>query len=228
MARISVQQIMQFVAASTNQDPTMPTAGGDEYNLFLSFLNRAVQEFAEAHDWEDLRAEFYPVISGTTQATIALPQNFSHLAASPVHWGTGVTGGEEWPEILPEQRKLLDSTAQWIQVRGDINNGFNLIWNPGTLASGASIVIQYFSLPTSLASPAQVPLVPDSQFLVDRVTAYVWQVRSDPRYQAMEATARERLLNMVNNADAKKFSSYSSPNPVISSERRLGFRLGRD
>lgn len=226
--RLSIQQIFQRIASTVLQDPTMPSAGGSEYNLWLSFLNTSIQEWANAHDWEDLRLEFRPSFAGATTATIPLPQDFVKLAASPVNYGTGIAGGEEWTEIVPEQEHLYSSLAKWVQVRGDINNGYNMIWSPGTLASGTTVVIQYFSIPTSLASPAQIPPVPDSGFLIDRVTAFILEARSDPRFQSSEVKAREKLLNMVQNADAKKWNSYGGNTPIISTLRRINFRVGRD
>ncbi len=191
-------------------------------------MNTSIQEWANSHDWEDLRLEYRPTFAGATTATIPLPTDFVKLAASPVNYGTGMSGGEEWNEILPEQQHIYAPTAQWVQIRGDINNGFNMIWNPGTLASGTTVSIQYFSIPTSLASPAQIPLTPDSQFLIDRVTAYILEARSDPRFQSSEVKAREKLLNMISNADAKKYSSFSNPNPVATTLHRQGWRIGRD
>lgn len=229
MARLAISAIMKSIAATVNQDATSPTAGGSEWNLWLEYINRSVEEWAQTHDWEDLRKTFYPTISGLTQATIALPQDFRKLAASPVHWGTGISGGEQWPEILPEQKYLYASTEKWAQIRGDINNGFNLIWNPGTLSSGASLEIQYFSIPTSLASPAQISLVPDSQFIIDRGISYIFEARSDPRFQQQEVKAREKLLQMIEQANISKYSTYAGgANPVMTTNRRLGFRLGRD
>lgn len=228
MARLSLADIFAAIASSVNQDATSPTAGSAEWLLWKSFVNRAINEWAESHDWEELRLEYRPTISGTTQATIALPQDFKKLASAPVNYGTSVSGGEEWPEILPEQKFLLNTNAHWVQVRGDINNGYNLLWNPGTLASGTTISIQYFSTPTSLASPAQVPLLPDSQFIIDRTVGYIWEVRSDPRFQQQEAKARQRLLLMIENADLSKFSSYAGANPVLNTLQRKNFRMGRD
>lgn len=228
MARLTVSQIMVSIAASVNQEATEPTVGGDEWDLWLEFINRAVNEWAEATQWEDLRKAFRPTVSGLTQATIVLPTDFRTLARSPILHGTSRDSNKEWPEILPEQRFLYDSTDDYFEVKGNIDNGFNLIWNPGTLSSGASITIEYFSTPTSLASPAQIPIVPDSQFLVDRTVAYVWEVRSDPRFQQQETKARDRLLLMIENHNLDKYSSFAGANPVMTSARRQGFRIGRD
>ena len=227
MARLAVSDLMKNIAATVNQEATSPTAGGTEWTLWLEFINRGVYEWAEAHDWETLRKEFKPSISGLSNATIPLPTDFRKLAGYPVLWGS-VDGGLEWPESLVEQRLLYSVTDNWVQVRGDISNGYNLIWNPGTLASGASVTIQYFSVPTSLASPAQFPVIPDSQFLVDRTISYILESRSDPRFQQQEVKARDRLLQMIESANVAKYSSYAGSNPVLTTNRRVGFRLGRD
>lgn len=228
MSRLQVSNIMDRIASLVNQDDTGPTAGSDEWKLWLVYINRAISEWGNSHDWEDLRKEFKPTISGLTNATIPLPTDFRKLATSPVLWGGSDADGKEWSEILPEQQRLYDYTDDWVQVRGDISNGFNLIWNPGTLSSGASITIQYFSVPTSLASPANVPIVPDSEFLIERTIGYILEARSDPRYQAIEARAREKLLTMIENASTAKYSSFSNPNPVLTNLQRRGFRFGRD
>ena len=218
-----------MVASTVNQAATMPTAGGSEFNLWLNFINKGVYDWATVHDWEDLRQTHKPAITSLTQASVALPQNFSKLAGNPKHWGTGITGGEDWPIIIPEETSLYNTTEKWAYVSGDISTGFYLVWNPGTLASGASLSIPYYSTPTSLASPAQVPIIPDSLYLVDRTIGYIFESRSDARFQEMEAKARERLLTMIEANDAAKYDAHAAQKtPVRNTLRAQSFRVGRD
>ena len=227
--RLTVSNIFTAVAASVNQSATAPTAGGAEHNLWLEYINHAVREWSAAADWEDLRKNYYPSITSLTQASVGLPQDFRELAAPPRHYGTGIDGGEEWPIIVPEEIGLYNvETDKYIYVFGDISNGFSLQWNPGTLASGASLSIPYFSYPTSLASPAQVPVVSDSQYLIDRVTAFVWEGRSDPRFQQAEAKAREKLLLMVEANSMNKYSGHAGIVYTKNTLSKQGFRVGRD
>ena len=59
--------------------------------------------------------------------------------------------------------------------------------------------------------------------------AYVLEARSDARFQQTETKARQKLLMMIEQADAAKFSSYAGAEPVrTGAEYRLGFRIGRD
>ena len=229
MARLSVTEIMAQIAATVNQDAAAPTAGGSEWTLWLSFINRSVQEWAESQEWEDLRKTYYPTITGTTQASISLPHDFKGLAGPVKLWGAdGLTQGETWPVALPEQVDMYNSEDKYIYIAGNMGDGKYISWHPGTLASGASISVPYFSIPTSLASPAQVPLLGDSQFLVDRVIAYVFEARSDPRFQEQEQKAREKLLQMVERNNMDKYNSYGGSNYVTNATSKQGFRLGRD
>lgn len=227
--KLTLSQIMQQIAATVNQESTAPTAGGSEYNLWLQYINRGVQEWAESNDWEVLKKYYWPGVTGTSQASIALPADYKKLAAPVrVQVAGDAEGGTSYPNILEEQKGMYLSTDEYLYEVGDISSGFHLVFHPGTLASGASIEIQYFSMPTSLASPSETPLVNDAQFLVDRTIAYIFEARSDARFQPMETKARDRLMAMVENANLSKYNSYDNPAPVISTLRKQGFRVGRD
>jgi hypothetical protein len=229
MARLTVEQIMVQIASTVNQEASAPTEGGAEWDLWLAYINRAVEEWSNANDWEVMRKAYWPTITGISQASVLMPSDFKKLAAAPILWNGDKQFGTEYPEVLPEQRGLYnDEVDKYVTIRGDISNGFSIIMNPPTLASGASLSVQYFSMPTSLTSNAQVPLTTNSQFLIDRTIAYIFEARSDPRFQLEEQKARERLLTMVEDANLSKFNSYANPNFVVTPERKQGFRIGRD
>jgi hypothetical protein len=230
MARLTINEIMESIAATVNQEASSPTAGGAEYNLWLEFINRAQSEWAEANDWEELRKYFSTTVTGMTQATVSLPNDYRKAATAPRLYNTGnTTEGEEFPTIPVEERGLYDIADKYVYELGNYQDGKSLIFHPATLASGASIVIQYFSTPTSLASPTQVPPISDSQYLIDRTISYIFEARSDPRFQQQESKAREKLLSMVENANLSKYNSYGNPQYVKNAPlTKLGFRIGRD
>lgn len=226
--RLTIEQIMRQIAATVNQEATPPTAGDDEYNLWLEYINRGYFEWVNANDWEALRKNFYPSVIGVNQATVSLPLDYRKLAAEPRLYNGEISQGTPYPEIIPEQAPLYHLDDRYFTIRGDISTGHVLLIHPATLGSGASLEIQYYSMPTSLASPAEIPLVPDSQYLIDRTIAYIFESRSDSRFQLEENKARERLVAMIENANAAKYNSYAGPNFVIGPERKQGFRIGRD
>lgn len=230
MSRLTVNQIMQAVAATVNQEATAPSATSSENALWLAFLNRGVREWAESQDWDVLRKTFNPGVTGVSWATVSLPADYKKLAASPrIHVAGDVEAGEEIPEILLEERGLYNSTDKYLYQVGDTSTGFSLVFHPGTLSSGASLEIPYYSVPTSLASPNDLPVVLDSEYLIDRTIAYIFEARSDPRFQGQESKARERLLQMIEDTNMSKYNSYSNPNYIQTAPlRKRNFRMGRD
>lgn len=219
---------MTRIASTVNQEATSPTSTSSEFSLWLAYLNRAQDEWADADDWEVTRKYFYPTVTGVSVASVALPLDFKTLAGPARLFFSSKTEAEEVPKINDEQKSFFIESDKYLYIVGDYSSGRSLVFNPPTLASGASLEITYFSMPTSLASPAEVPVVPDPSFLIDRTIAYIFEARSDPRFQLMESKARDRLLNMVQMASEEKYANYSNPNPVSNFTRRSGFRFGRD
>ena len=219
---------MQSIAATVNQESTAPTAGGDEYNLWLEYINRALFEWSNATDWEVLRKTFYPSVTIISGASIPMPLDFRKIAAEPRLYTDGIEIGIPFPEILPEQTGMHSEITKYITVRGDSSAGYNILFHPATMSSGASLEIQYYSTPTSLATTTEIPFIPDCQFLVDRTIAYIFEARSDSRFQLEENKARDKLLNMIENNNAAKYDSYAGQNPVLSTIQKSGFRVGRD
>jgi len=219
---------MQKVSSTVNQAAEVPTLGGSEYTLWLEFINRGLEEWASSHDWEELRVIYKPTVNTMSGATLPLPLNFGKLLGGPVLYTDNITNGEEFPNIRYEQRGLYNSTDKYVYILGDSSGGYNLIFHPATLSSGASISIPYYATPTSLASPADVPNVPDPQYLVDRTIAFIFESRSDGRFQQQEVKAREKLLQMIDNSDNSKYNDYNNPSPVLDTLQKRGFRVGRD
>lgn len=227
--RLNIETILKRIASTVNQEATAPTSGGSEFNLWIEYINRSIQEWSEANDWEDLRKVFFPTVSGTGSATVSLPPDYKKLAGPVKVHGTATEEYDEYPEVLNEETGLYNETQKYVRIRGNVSDGRNLIFHPGSISSGASVEIPYFSMPTAVSAYGDIPSVSDSQFLVDRTIAYVLEARSDARFQQMEAKARERLTNMIENANLNKFNSYNGPSRIpAATERKLGFRLGRD
>jgi hypothetical protein len=231
MSRKTVSEIMVDIASSVNQEATAPSVDSSEYDLWLQFINRSVDEWANVNDWEELRKIYFPSITSDSTSTVSMPTDFRKVATSPKLYSTGTnsSGYEEIPETINENIGLYGPSDKYFTQLGNQSDGISLIFHPATMASGASLEIQYFSTPSSLASVNQIPQMSDSQFVVDRTIAYIFEARSDPRFQQQESKARDKLLQMVENANLSKYNSYSNPQYVQTSPlRKLGFRMGRD
>lgn len=97
--------------------------------------------------------------------------------------------------------------------------------NPGTMASGASITASYYSIATSLASPANVSPIPDPEYLVTGTIADILESRSDERFPIVKQDAERSLMTMIENENTPQVSQV---NTTMTSERRQGFRIGRN
>lgn len=228
MARFTVSQLMQQIASTVNQEATSPTVASSEWNLWLEFMNRAYEEWVNSNDWEETKKWYFPAVVGASNATISLPTDYRKLAGEPILYDGSITTGVAYPEVRSEQKGMYAEDDKYIYITGNPSAGYSMVFNPATLASGVSLAIMYYSNPTSLSTTTNYPLTPDPVFLVDRTIAYVFEARSDPRFQIEEQKARDRLTQMIENADAAKYSSYAGPSYVISTERKQGFRFGRD
>ena len=224
--RLDLGQIMKMIAATVNQEPTAPDSSSSEYGLWLEFVNRSIHEWDEANDWEEMRISWFP--SSTASGMVILPTDFKKLAGTPlIHIG-GNQVGSQYPHIIAEQKELQNTTDQYSVLSGNSQAGFVLTFNPATISSGASIEIPYYAHATSVSGASDVPALEDAQFLIDRTVGYIFEARSDSRFQTQEQKARDRLLTMIENSNLRKFNSYAGSNPVISTMQRQNFRVGRD
>lgn len=226
--RKTVAEVLKQVASTVNQEASVPTAGSDEYNLWLEYLNRAQDEWAQAYDWESSRKHFWPGVTGVSQASISLPEQFNKLAAPVLLYGGGRDKPIQYSYILDENEEMYAPTDTYVKLTGDNSAGKTLIFNPGTLVSGASLYIQYFANPSTLSSLTQYMAMDDPQYAVDRTIAYIFESRSDPRFQIEESKATDRLLMMVENSNDAKFNSYAAQSYIPSTLGRNSFRVGRD
>ena len=214
------------IASLVDQSVIPPTVGGSEWNVRTTFINRSIKEWAEAYDWEALRVKTAINTSGVSGATLSLPTNFKKMAEYPVYYDGTNSTGVQYPEIQPNQTGLQESTDKYYYILGNPGNGFTAIWNPGTLVSGASIAISYYKQPTELSAITDVTECPNPEFIIDRAMAYIFEARSDARFQEMEAKAREKLLQMVDNENVK---SAAYLNDIKTPERLYyNFRIGKN
>ena len=89
---VTVTELEKRMAAIVNQSPDAPTAGSDDWNLWLKFLNMSQDEFADAYPWKSLFKEYNSMTSnGSGSATISLPSDFRKLAGYPKITADGKT-----------------------------------------------------------------------------------------------------------------------------------------
>lgn len=206
---------MAEVASIVNGDATAPTTGGDEFNLFLSALNRAEGLWGETeHDWEQLRMVYRTTlpISGTS---VALPSGFKKVS------GYITVLDKRRITIDPKDEPLQSTSSEYCSPH--ISENY-LAVNPAT-ASVSSVVMYYHSKPTILATTAAVPLCPSDDYLISKASSILLFGRSDPRYSELRDEADMLLQKMLGSEVAKL---KGTDNKTTSTIDEQGFTIGVD
>lgn len=197
-----------------------------DYAQRLVFLNMAQQEWAETYDWSVLFKRYGVLVSTSTgNASIALPADFRKLAAEVAIVHDNATDG--FFENRPPEGTRYHHDERRVEILGNPQEGYTLRVYGVDLASGASVSVPYYSVPTSLSTSSQVSPVPNPDYLVKRAIAYWWESREDPRFPQMKQDAERILSNMIEYENV--FGEGSSADRVRTvEETRYNFRMGRD
>jgi hypothetical protein len=187
--------------------------------------------WAEAGKWQALVKEHNVLTStNTANASISLPADFRTLASFPLITADGTTTSQ-FTEIRPQEEEQFDKVVdKYVKILGNPYLGYTMVVNPGrtpnVLASGASVKVLYFSIPTSHASPANVVFCPNPDYLVQGVIADVWEAREDSRYQQAKVEANLILQNMLEFEQTPSEAAYNRRAKTVD-ETSYAFRWGK-
>lgn len=196
----TVDDIQSRVAAYIDQDEDSSNISSDDYSLRLEFINKRERQWAETGRWDVLYKEYLTNTSTSTgNLTVSLPADFRVEAGFPRAY---VDGTEyEFPIIGPTEEKQYASSNRYVKKLGNEQSGYDIVFHPGTssgqLASGATIFLSYYAMPTSHASPANVVQCPNPEYIVHGVIADVWEANEDARFQIKKDEADRILQNML-------------------------------
>ena len=153
--------ILKSVGALTEQDAVLPV--GTDLDVRLAYINDALGEWADAYTWQDLRVQYPIVTSNDSTTSLGLPVNFRQPLSSV--WEYTDAGNKiEHRIILGEDRFDKDSNTKDVYISGPILSKSIQFIN--ALPSGVSLVIDYMSFPSSVATMTDYVPVSSSQNLV--------------------------------------------------------------
>jgi hypothetical protein len=219
-----VSELQKRINGLVNEDPTVPTAGGSTWNLYLNTLNIAQHEWQETYQWRTLYTEINTLTSQSTgNVTLSLPNDFRKIDGFLKVCDQSVTNS--YKQIDPEKKDQYSTSDQYFYILGS-PNGYKMVINPGTHGSGASIFYSYWANAASLASGSDVSKCPDPSYLVFKSSEYIMRSRDDSRYVDMRADADRALARML---EFEQSFGVSYDNTIRTVEQgRYNFRLGRD
>ena len=118
---------------------------------------------------------------------------------------------------------MENPTDKTFYVMGNEADGFNLIV-PKTFPSGASLVVQIQSFPSSVASLADNISVNAPEYITHGVIADVLEGRADERFPIAQARADQLLANALEKENTRR--SESGTNTIDNYYSRINFRIG--
>lgn len=215
----TVTSILQSVGAKVDQDTALPS--GTELTVRVNYVQQSQQDWADAYPWDILR-KTHTVTVLLSMTSIGLPSNFERLLTPP--YDASLTAGNRYNQINVSDRFNKIATDKYSIVHGDSAEGKYLTINPG-LPSGASLVFDYLSTPSSLATTSDTTICPSDRFLIERTTYYVLEARSDQRFPIVEARSNSLLEQLIEDENTP---TGGENNRVPDWQRSTGFRIGRD
>lgn len=227
MAQDNLDSIQSRIAAVVDQDETTSNISSTDYSLRLSYINQSLREWQDATDWQALYGEYNSLISTSTgNASVVLPIDFRKLASFPlITWDGANT--DAFPETRGQDENLYTSTDKRVDILGNPNSRYVMRVYGVTLVSGASVKVPYYKSVGSLVSPANIPEIPESEYLVRRTIAHIWEAREDARFPQAKQEAERILANLIDRENVfSEASTYSRVRTV--EETKYGdFRWGK-
>ena len=170
-------------------DAALPT--GTELTTRVRFANMALDEWAVASKWRQLKIESTPSLASFASIGIT---NFQYLNGPPMEWlSDGIY--QEYPETQPENRFNLDTNDHYSYVTG--NEGTGIALHINGINVNATLTISYVRGASAMATLTDICEVPDPSFVTQRVISYVLQARNDERFPIVMAEGNRILRNMI-------------------------------
>lgn len=221
----SQAEIQIAIAVEIDQSSSAPAVNSDDYAVRRTLINRSLIDWAEATDWDILFAEINSRTSvGSSLATITMPTDFRKLASYPKITVDG-TNTYEYPEIDPATKgQYLDSDRYVFFLKSGAT--VNMILNPPSIISGASLYIPYYRSPGSLASPVDITIIPDDTFLVQKSLYYLYKATEDARFVDAGQQA-DLILQRLLEQETARGRAWQEDRTKTWLETKFNFRIGR-
>ena len=214
---MTLSNLLRQVGAYVDQEATEPT--GSDLTLRINYANRALGDWADAYDWNELTKKTALYASTASTTVISLPSNFKKPMSALYHYDA--TTPTKYEIIDKNDAYVTDPSKYVCYVDGNTVEGYSLVV-PRGLSSGASLLMDIQVFPSSLATLTDVVPMSTPGFIVTQTIAYVLESRSDSRFPLVKSDAQRWLFNML---EAQHAKSLGQDNSI--KMRSTAFRIGR-
>lgn len=203
----TLEDIQRNIANEIDQSDTSPTVGGADWTIRLDIINRALRDWAETYDWDELHKIHNGLVSTSLgNASYALPSDFRKLDGFPRIVSDGLTA-YDFPEVNPSNNLRYTDSDKFVNLLGNPNSNRVMYIHSSTLSSGASVQFTYWASPASLTTGTQVAEIPDASYLVQKTLYYIYKGREDGRFPEAKVEADRILARMIENQNTRGISS---------------------
>lgn len=177
-----------LIDANSFIDLTAALPTGDDLTTRINYAQQAVEEWASAYKWRQLRQQTTYFASG---ASHTLETNFRDLLAPPHE-----TNVLSYPEIGIPEIAGAKTNDRYCYVNTNYVVGSTLILN-GLSSAGATISYEWQRFPSNMATLTDICELPDPSFVTTRVVGFVLKSRLDDRFPIIDAQGNLILQNMI-------------------------------
>lgn len=216
--RLNLSDILKRIGGYVDQDSSSTPTGSDLTDR-INYVNRALDEWASTYDWDVLSETHNPSSSTVSSTSFGLPTNFRKPMSALYYYENDPP--TEYKLVPRHERFTIDPTEEFAYIDGNTSDGFALVVPKG-LPSGASMAMDIQVYPSALVTLADMPVLEDAEYLVDRGISYVLEARGDSRFPLMKAEADRKLATLIERENAKNIGMDNQ----IPQDRT--FRIGRD
>jgi hypothetical protein len=201
----TLEDVLKASSSYTDQEATVPT--GTDLSTRTMYANRALNEWSDYDDWNDLTSTYPFTVTGTSGVSysLSLPATFRKpMSPLAVYSGTVPTLFEFIPR---DERFTLDSTKNYCYLEGSV--GAYTLTVPKSLASGVSCLMDIQSFPTSLASLTDVIPTKSADYIAQRIISLILESRGDSRFPIAKAEADAKLASMSEAENAGNLGQHN-------------------
>lgn len=218
---------MLGIANELDQSDSAPITTESDWTIRLNVVNRALKDWAESYDWDELHKIHNGRISTSTgNASYVLPSDFRKMDGYVRIMSDGNTA-YDFPHVDPNKNIRFTDSDKYVNILGNENAGHIMYISSNTLASGASVQFTYYAYPATLATTTQVAEIPDATYLVQRSLYYLYKGREDGRFPEAKVESDRILARMIENQNTRGFGS-SDRRVGVGQEPYSSWRVGID
>jgi hypothetical protein len=194
-----------------------PAVGSTDWLIRLNHINRCIAQWAaqKAVEWNELwtTGTTTPSIITTSTTSYALPADFNRIGG---YIRLVLSNGSKQPIKIIQAEEAAQAIADGLQkvyITGKPGSYIlKLTWTPtaSDVFTGSTVEFDYYKYPLVLSSASDVPEMSDPYYIVEFVTAKLFQTQSPTNYNIHNNMAIDLMSQMM---EGNQLTGYNNNSP---------------